>query len=50
MSVSNKMNYNKYKEYWNINDNNNNKKPVSCHAYSILFATIFNAILFKKLM
>ena len=29
MSVSNKMNYNKYKEYWNINDNNNNKKNLS---------------------
>ena len=47
MSVSNKTNYNTSKEYWKIN--NNNKKPVSCNTYSILFATIFNAILFKKL-
>ena len=44
MSVSNKTNYNKNKQYWKIK-----KKPVSCHTYSILFATIFNAILFKKL-
>ena len=51
MSVSNKTNYNKSKEYWKINNNKNKnkKKPVSCHPYSILFATIFNAILFKKL-
>ena len=42
MSVSNKTNYNKNKKYWK-------KKPVSCHTYLILFATIFNAILFKKL-
>ena len=47
MSVSNKKNYNKNKECWKINNNNNNK-PFSCHTYSILFATIFNAILFKK--
>ena len=45
MSVSNKTNYNKNKKYWKIK----NKKPVSCHTYSILFATIFDAILFKKL-
>ena len=53
MSVSNKTNYNKSKEYWKI------KiiiiiiiiiiKPVSRHTYSTLFVTIFNAILFKKL-
>ena len=54
MSVSNKTNYMKNKEYWKIynnnnNNNNNDKKPVSCHTYSILFAIIFNAILFKKL-
>ena len=42
MSVSNKTNYNKSKKYLK-------KKPVSCHTYLILFATIFNAILFKKL-
>ena len=48
MSVSKKKtNYNKIKKYWKIK--NNKKKPVSCHTYSILFATIFNAILFKKL-
>ena len=46
MSVSNKTNYNKNKKYWKIK----NKKNLSaCHTYSILFATIFNAILFKKL-
>ena len=44
MSVSNKTNYNKNKKYWKIN-----KKTVSCYTYLILFATIFNAILFKKL-
>ena len=42
MSVSNKTNYNKNEKYWK------KKTPVSCHAYLILFATIFNAILFKK--
>ena len=25
------------------------KKPVSCHTYSVLFATIFIVILFKRL-
>ena len=44
MSVSNKTNYNKNEKYWK-----KKKKPVSCHTYLILFATIFNAILFKKL-
>ena len=44
MSVSNKTNYNKNEKYWK-----KKKTPVSCHAYLILFATIFNAILFKKL-
>ena len=47
MSVSNKTNYNKNKKYWKIK--NKKKEPVSCHTYSILFATIFKAILFKKL-
>ena len=46
MSVSNKTNYNKNKQYWKIMIII--KKPVSCDTYSILFATIFNAILFKK--
>ena len=47
MSVSNKTYYNKNKQYWKIMMIII-KKPVSCHTYSILFATIFNAILFKK--
>ena len=38
MSASNKTNYNKNDKYWK------KKKPVSCHTYLILFATIFNAI------
>ena len=46
MSVSNKTNYNKNKKYWK---RKKKKKPVSCHTYSISFATILNAILFKKL-
>ena len=44
MSVSNKTNYNKKEKDWK----KKKKTPVSCHAYLILFATIFNAILFKK--
>ena len=47
MSVSNKTNYNKSKEYWKIIIII--IKPVSRHTYSTLFVTIFNAILFKKL-
>ena len=45
MSVSNKTNYNKNEKHWK----KKKKTPVSCHAYLILFVTIFNAILFKKL-
>ena len=46
MSVSNKTNYNKNEKHWK---KKKKKTPVSCHAYLILFVTIFNAILFKKL-
>ena len=46
MSVSNKTSHNKNKK---VLENNNNNIPVSCHTYSILFATIFNAILLKTL-
>ena len=47
MSVSNKTNYNKNKKFWKIKK----KKTLSVatHTCSVLFATIFNAILFKKL-
>ena len=47
MSVSNKTNYNK-KEKKVLEKNEKEKQPVSCHTYSILLATIFNAIYCSK--